>query len=362
MVLSPKLTQQPWHETYSEIIDVRSPNEFAIDRMPEAINLPVLSDAERAKVGTIYKQVNPFEARKIGAALTAQNIARHLQHHFATKSKEYRPLVYCWRGGQRSQSLASVLAAIGWSATVLEGGYKTYRTYVRSQLEHLPDRFSYRILAGATGSGKTRILQRLAQLGAQVLDLEAIANHRGSILGEVWAENPTPQPSQKAFESGLVQQLQYFDPGLPVWVESESNKIGQVYLPPALWNQMKRSPGIEIELAIEHRVNWLMQEYECLGRHREFLATKLEGLKSRHGHQKVRQWYDTIQRGDGKTLVADLLVSHYDPSYERSLLHCYPHLTRGVSLPDLSPDSIDVFCERLIQDAIGRSMVSQKRE
>ena len=358
LVLSPKLTQQPWLETYSEIIDVRSPSEFAIDRMPGAINLPVLSDDERAKVGTIYKQVNPFEARKIGAALTAKNIARHLERHFAAKPKEYAPLVYCWRGGQRSQSLAAVLAAIGWPATVLDGGYKTYRTYVRSQLEHLPDRFTYRILAGATGSGKTHILQRLTQLGAQVLDLEALANHRGSLLGEVWAEKPTPQPSQKAFESLLVQHLQQFDPSLPVWVESESNKIGQVYLPPALWNQMKRSPGVEIELAIEHRVNWLLQEYQCLGRHGEFLTAKLEGLTSRHGHQKVRQWYDMIRERDGKALVADLLESHYDPSYRRSLSHSYPNLQRRISLRDLLPASVDALCDRLLRDAIGSSQGS----
>ena len=233
---------------------------------------------------------------------------------------------------------------------------------MRAQLEHLPDRFTYRILAGATGSGKTHILQRLAQLGAQVLDLEALANHRGSLLGEVWAEKPTPQPSQKAFESLLVQHLQQFDPSLPVWVESESNKIGQVYLPPALWNQMKRSPGVEIELAIEHRVNWLLQEYQCLGRHGEFLAAKLDGLKSRHGHQKVRQWYDLIREGDGKTLVADLLESHYDPSYRRSLGHCYRHLQRGIQLPDLSLASVDALCDRLLRDAIGLSQGLQMME
>ncbi|MBE9039552.1 tRNA 2-selenouridine(34) synthase MnmH [Oscillatoriales cyanobacterium LEGE 11467] len=362
MVLSPKLTQQPWNETYSEIIDVRSPSEFEIDRMPEAINLPVLSDEERVKVGTIYKQVNPFEARKIGAALTAQNIARHLELHFAAKPRDYAPLVYCWRGGQRSQSLAGVLAAIGWSATVVDGGYKTYRAYVRSQLERVPDRFTYRILAGATGSGKTHILQRLAQLGAQVLDLEALANHRGSLLGEVWDENPTPQPSQKAFESRLLRRLQHFDPSVPVWVESESNKIGQVYLPPALWNQMKQASGVEIELAIEHRVNWLLQEYDRLGRHGEFLATKLEGLTSRHGRKKVDQWYDLIRQRDGKTLVADLLASHYDPSYRRSLGQCYPHLQHGILLPDLSPASVDALCDRLLGDAIEPSNSSQAIE
>jgi len=134
----PIYTQQPWAETYSEIIDVRSESEFSEDRIPGAINLPVLDDAERADVGTIYKQINPFTARKKGAALVAKNISEHLTTHFANKDKDYHPLVYCWRGGQRSNSMATVLTQIGWRVAVLEGGYKTYRAYVRQQLEDLP--------------------------------------------------------------------------------------------------------------------------------------------------------------------------------------------------------------------------------
>lgn len=202
----PKYTQQPWTETYSEIIDVRSPSEFTQDRIPTAINLPVLDDAERAEVGTIYKQ-SPFAARKKGAALVAKNISQHLVEYFASKDKDYRPLVYCWRGGQRSNSMASVLSQIGWQVTVIEGGYKTYRTYVREQLEKLPENFNYKLLCGLTGSGKTYILRQLKQRGAQVLDLEAIANHRGSLLGEEWTGKPASQPSQKYFESLLLHQL-----------------------------------------------------------------------------------------------------------------------------------------------------------
>jgi tRNA 2-selenouridine synthase len=230
----PTYTKQPWAETYSEIIDVRSPSEYEEDHIPGAINLPVLDDTERAQVGTIYKQDSPFTARKIGAALVSKNISQHLSQHFAAKGKDYHPLIYCWRGGQRSNSMALVLTQIGWRVTLVEGGYKTYRTYVRNQLEQLPEKFTYRILCGLTGSGKTYILRKMHLSGFQVLDLEALGNHRGSLLGEEWDNRPSPQPSQKYFESLLLQKLQSFNPSETVWVESESNKIGQVYLPISL--------------------------------------------------------------------------------------------------------------------------------
>ena len=235
---SPQFTHCPT-ATYSEIIDVRSPSEFAIDHVPTAINLPVLQDDERVKVGTLYKQVSPFTARKVGAALVAQNLAHHLNHHFADKPKLYHPLIYCWRGGQRSNSMAAVLTQIGWQVTVLRGGYKTYRAYVRDQLAQLPLQFSYRVLCGLTGTGKTLILQRLTQHQVQVLDLEGLAHHRGSLLGEMLS---APQPSQKQFESLLLSAFQSLDPTQPVWLEAESFKIGQVYLPQSLWTQMQTIP------------------------------------------------------------------------------------------------------------------------
>jgi len=231
------VTAEPWLHTYSEIIDVRSPAEYAEDHWPGAINLPVLDDAERAEVGTLYKQVDPFTARKRGASLVAQNIARHLQTHFADKDRDYHPLIYCWRGGQRSASLALVLSQVGWQVTVLQGGYKTYRAWVRRQLQTLPQQFTYRVLCGPTGSGKTLLLHYLHQQGAQVLDLEELACHRGSLLGAEWGR---PQPSQKSFESQLVQVFLKWDPAKPVWVEAESAKVGQLHLPPALWQALTK--------------------------------------------------------------------------------------------------------------------------
>lgn len=194
----------PDRPRFDVIVDVRSPAEFADDHIPGAINLPVLSDDERARVGTIYKQVNPFEARKVGAALVSRNIARHLDEHFADKPKEYRPLLYCWRGGQRSGSFALVLSQIGFRTTLLDGGYKTYRAEVMDGLRELAPRFAFRVLAGRTGSGKTRVLRELAALGEQVLDLEEVAVHRGSLLG---SEPDRPQPPQRLFESRLFERL-----------------------------------------------------------------------------------------------------------------------------------------------------------
>lgn len=347
MPRAPNHTEQPWKETYSEIIDVRSESEFAEDHIPCAINLPVLNDVERAKVGTLYKQVCPFDARKVGAALVAQNIAKHLNTHFAQKDKDYQPLLYCWRGGQRSNSMALVLNQIGWQVTILDGGYKTYRTHVRDRLQELPQHFNYRVLSGMTGSGKTHILQQLAQRGLQVLDLEALANHRGSLLGQEWDGKLSPQPSQKLFETLLLQALQAFDTNKPVWVEAESNKIGQVYLPSALWQQMKQAKCVEIQLPMAVRINWLLQEYPHLTTHPELLKSKLARLKSRHGSEKINQWYHLIDNGQWHDLVGDLLTNHYDPTYSRSTDQCYGHIEQKLQLSNLSNTNVEALLTQL---------------
>jgi tRNA 2-selenouridine synthase len=347
MPRSPNHTEQPWNETYSEIIDVRSESEFAEDHIPYAINLPVLNDTERAKVGTLYKQVCPFDARKVGAALVAQNIAEHLNTHFASKDKDYQPLLYCWRGGQRSNSMALVLNQIGWQVTVLDGGYKTYRTHVRALLQDLPQYFNYRVLSGMTGSGKTYILQQLAQRGFQVLNLELLANHRGSLLGQEWDGKLSPQPSQKRFESLLLQALQGFDTNKPVWVEAESNKIGQVYLPSALWQKMKQANCVEIQLPIAGRIDWLLQEYPHLTSHPELLKSKLVRLKSRYGSEKINEWFSFIDQGQWQDLVNDLLTEHYDPTYSRSTGQCYAHVEQRLQLSNLSNTNLETLLTQL---------------
>ncbi|WP_341526281.1 tRNA 2-selenouridine(34) synthase MnmH [Nostoc sp. UHCC 0302] len=349
---SPTFSYEPWAETYSEIIDVRSPSEFAEDHIPGAINLPVLNDAERGEVGTIYKQVSPFTARKLGAALVSKNISQHLSQHFTSKEKDYHPLLYCWRGGQRSNSIALVLSQIGWRVTVLEGGYKTYRAYVRQQLEHLPAQFTYKILCGLTGSGKTYILDKLRQYGTQVLDLEGLANHRGSLLGEEWQGKLSQQPSQKYFETLLLQHLQNYNTHQPIWLESESKKIGQVYLPDILWENMKQGSCVEIRLPVATRVKFLLQEYPHLVTHPDILKDKLEKLKSRCGSAKLSEWYQLIDAGDWEIFVQDILQFYYDPTYTQSIKRLFSKPELVLSIPDLSDDSIDTLLDSLLPNYV----------
>ncbi|BAZ00278.1 tRNA 2-selenouridine synthase [Tolypothrix tenuis PCC 7101] len=345
-------TRLPWAETYSEIIDVRSPSEFIEDHIPGAINLPVLNDAERAEVGTIYKQVCSFTARKIGAALVTRNIYQHLSQHFAAKDPDYHPLVYCGRGGQRSISMAVVLTQIGWQVTVIDGGYKTYRNYVRQQIEHLPAQFNYQMLCGLTGTGKTHILEKIRQRGAQVLDLESLANHRGSLLGGQWPGKPISQPSQKYFESLLVQHLQQFNPQEVVWIESESIKIGQIYLPQSLWQKMRQANCVEIQLPIAARVQFLLQEYPHLITHPDVLKRKLEKLKNRCGWEKLSQWYQLIDAGNWESLVQDILHCYYDPIYNHSTKSYFSKAYRFLSIPDLSDCSIENVLDSLLPNYV----------
>jgi tRNA 2-selenouridine synthase len=335
-VRSPNYTATPWHQTYSEIIDVRSEDEFREDHIPGAINLPVLNNQERQQVGTLYKQVSAFTGRKIGAALVSQNIARYLRQHFASKDKDYAPLIYCWRGGQRSHSLALVLSQIGWQVTVLEGGYKTYRAHVRQQLDSLAAKFTYKILCGFTGTGKTQILRQLAIHGAQVLDLEQLAHHQGSVLGQLWDTQPQPQPTQKFFESLLVEKLQQFALSRPIWLESESNKIGRIHLPKTLWQQMKRSPCIEIQLPLKSRVELLLKAYPHFQQHPEQLKNKLRLLRYRYGWEQIKKWESLIDGREWEVLVSDLITYYYDPAYSRSLAKIWQSIEKTLTFSNLS--------------------------
>src|SRR5690349_168292 len=177
---------------FDAVIDARTPAEYALDHIPGAVSAPVLDDSQRAEVGTLYKQVSPFEAKKLGAALIAQNVAHHIEQMFRGKDKNWRPLVYCWRGGKRSGAMAHILREVGWDASTLEGGYRAYRRWVVQQLEEIPSRFGFHVIHGPTGSGKSRFLAALERAGAQALDLEALAAHRGSVLGGL---PQRPQPS-----------------------------------------------------------------------------------------------------------------------------------------------------------------------
>ncbi|CAN5120079.1 tRNA 2-selenouridine(34) synthase MnmH [soil metagenome] len=327
---------------FDEVIDVRSPGEYAADHLPGAINLPVLSDAERAEVGTMYHQVSAFAARKRGAALISHTIGELLSIHFADKTKDYRPLLYCFRGGQRSGSIALVLAQIGWRVTVLNGGYKTYRAHVRDQLEAVPPLFTYRVLAGATGTAKTLLLNRMAELGAQVIDLEALANHRGSILG-----HRGPQPTQKYFESLLLNAYDTLDPNRPVWLEAESHRIGNVALPAAIWNVMTTASVIEVQMPLGERVKHLLSEYNTPTVDAATLKANLRRLEYRIGRQQLNEWDTLIDNGDWTGLVASLLQRHYDPAYAHSASGSFAPPTETVSLTTVSDETINELAAQL---------------
>ena len=298
---------------FDAIIDVRSPSEFAEDHLPGAVSMPVLSDAERATVGTIYKQESPFKARKIGAALVARNAANHIETRMMGHSGGWRPLVYCWRGGQRSGSFASILQQIGWRAEVLEGGYRTWRRHVVGQLYHSVLPFRVIRLDGYTGTAKTEVLDRVASLGGQVIDLEGLARHRGSILGDVVGE----QPSQKAFESALIGAMSGLDPARPVLIEAESARIGALRLPPALWAAMRTAPRIVLEAEPGARARYLAGIYADLVADAVGLTRRLNGLRSIAGHTTVDGWIALLQAGQAEALARALIEVHYDPAYAR---------------------------------------------
>ncbi len=302
-------------DRYDEIIDVRSPAEFAEDHIPGAISCPVLDDAQRARVGTLYKQVSPFEAKKLGASLIAGNIARHLEERFLDRPRHWRPLVYCWRGGMRSGALVTVLRSVGWNAGQLEGGYKAYRRQVVEQLEQIPAGLRLRVLCGATGSAKTRTLQALASRGLQVIDLEALACHKGSVLGVLPG---TPQPTQKAFESELLAALSRLDPALPVHIEAESRKIGRLQVPESLIQAMRAGECLVIDAPVSARVDFLLRDYDYFTADPAWLETRLGALRGLLSNEILARWNGLAAAGSWPELVGELLTLHYDPLYERS--------------------------------------------
>ncbi len=306
--------------TCASIIDARSESEFQLDHIPGAVNWPSLNDEERKRVGTIYVQDSPFEARKRGAALVAANVARHIEMHVLDKPKSWQPLVYCWRGGQRSGALALVLSQIGFRVQVIQGGYKAFRTAVLAALPALAQRLHYRVVCGPTGCGKTRLLHALADAGAQVLDLEALANHRSSVLGAIPGR---PQPSQRHFETRLWDTMSRFDPSRPVFVESESRKVGNLAVPGELMQAMRTSPCLRLQLPDDERVALLLEDYALFVSDPSLFRDRLEALVPLRGKAQVAAWQTMVQQGDFDTVVRELLARHYDPGYAASMARSF---------------------------------------
>jgi len=301
---------------FSAIIDARSEDEYALDHLPGALNWPSLDNEQRITIGTLYKQVNPFEAQKKGAAMVAINIAQHIEQHVMSLPKSWQPLVYCWRGGKRSGSLALILGQIGFKVSIIEGGYKAFRSALVEALPSLAQGLSWRVICGPTGSGKTRLLHCLQQQGAQVLDLEGLAHHRSSVLGLIPGE---PQPSQKHFDTLLWDALKNMDPARPVYVESESKKVGNLAVPESLILAMRSSPCYQLVLPDEERVALLLEDYDFFAKDPGFFCDRLDALTSLRGKQLVEQWQSQVKSGELAQVVRELLSLHYDPTYFASM-------------------------------------------
>ena len=305
-------------DTFDTLIDVRSPAEFALDHIPGAVNYPVLDDDQRARIGTLYAQVSPFAARRLGAALVARNIAQHMEANLLEQPKHWKPLVYCWRGGQRSGAMTTVLAQVGWGARQLEGGYRAYRRRVIDDLERLPEQVEFLVLHGPTGSGKTALLEALRELGGQVLDLEAMACHRGSVLGALALEaGPSAQPGQRAFETKIWDCLRRFDRSKPVFVESESRRIGRLSIPDALFSALLDARCLRVAAPLEARVAHLLQRYGDIYADPQALRDRLEFFLQLHGHKTVDRWRVWVDGRCWEDLTREMVTTHYDPAYHR---------------------------------------------
>lgn len=336
-------------DQFDEIIDVRTPAEFAEDHIPGAINCPVLDNEERIRVGTLHKQVSPFEANKVGAALVARNIAQHIETRFHDRPKNWKPLIYCWRGGKRSGAMTIIFSQIGWQARQLEGGYKTYRRNVNAELETLPQQFQYLTVCGPTGSGKSALLQALQAAGGQVLDLEQIARHKGSVLGVLPGES---QPSQKMFESLILQQLRGFDPAQPVYVESESRKVGCLRVPEKLIDSIRAAACIRIEAPLAARVDFLLRDYAYFLADPVWLLDRLDRLVELHGRETVNRWRELVAQRQWPELVGALLAEHYDPAYFKSMQRNFARLDAAhvVELPNIDNMALSTLATTLLQN------------
>lgn len=326
---------------FDDIIDARAPAEYAEDHLPGAISLPVLNDDERAQVGTIYKQVNPFTARKLGAALVAANVSRHLLEKLADKPGGWRPLVYCWRGGQRSGSFALILQQVGWRVEIIAGGYKAWRALVVKALYDTPFPCPVVILDGNTGSAKTEVLNMLPERGVQVLDLEGLANHRGSLFGSMGK-----QPSQKAFDCALAMAITRLDPQRPVVIEAESSKVGDCRLPPEIWKAMRAAPRIAIAADPAARADYLTRAYADIIADGARLAGVIDKLRPAHAAEQIAEWQAMALAGEFTPLAESLMRLHYDPRYEKHRARMEAGFAE-IATPGLGPDDLAALADKV---------------
>ncbi|MDR0479095.1 MAG: tRNA 2-selenouridine(34) synthase MnmH [Burkholderiaceae bacterium] len=344
-------------DTFDAIIDARSEDEWALDRLPGALNWPSLTNSERAHIGTLYAQVSPFEARKAGAALTARNIAAYIEREVMDKPKNWQPLVYCWRGGQRSSALAHVLGQIGFRVHVIAGGYQAFRKAMLDDLPRRVERLQLRVLCGPTGSGKTRLLHVLRDAGAQTLDLEALACHRASVLGSVPGQ---PQPTQKHFEMRLWNALRALGDDRPVYVEAESKKVGNLTVPESLIAAMRAGECLSVQLSEDERVALLLEDYPYFVRDPDLFCQNLSILTALRGRAVVEGWIADVRAGRIEAVVRDLLARHYDPGYAASTRRNFARFdaARPVTLASRSPVAMTAAAQAILTESASQPAAS----
>ena len=336
--LFPELLENALKGGYDLVIDARSQREYAEDHLPCAVNLPVVDDAEYAEVGTTHRS-DKHRAYLIGVSYALKNMSRSIDELVARYPKDARMLVYCFRGGKRSKLWFDALSSIGYRVDRLPGGWKAYRAWVRDQLAELPGKLGYHVLCGPTGCGKTRLLSALAEVGAQVLDLEGLASHRGSLIGDIPG---IAQPTQKWFDSLLIDKLRRFDPGQPVWVESESKKIGAIQLPAELLEAMHAGTIFSIAAPMSERVKLWREDYSHFEQDLEALMDRLRHLRPLVGGEEFAHWERLAGERRAPELFQRLMESHYDPAYGRSIGKNYPQLDRAsrIDLAHLDHESL----------------------
>lgn len=333
------------NKTFDTIIDVRSPLEYEEDHIIGSINCPVLNDQERIIVGTIYKKESTFKAKIIGSSLTARNIAKHIEEKFINQQGSWQPLVYCWRGGQRSKAFSIILSEVGWRTCQLEGGYKKYRNEVINFLNRIGSKLKIILISGKTGSAKTKILQNIKLQGGQILDLENLANHKGSLLGKIPG---LKQPSQKLFESKLYHQIKQLDLRKNVYIEAESSKIGNIHIPKTIWAKMIISPRIEIEADLELRSSFLLKDYRYMCENPELIKPIIYGLENRLSKKLINDWLELITKKLWLDLTKSFLENHYDPSYSSNTIKNDRKVIKKIQAKSFSKEEISEITKLIL--------------